>query len=173
MQLRITEQSDIERVLQILSEARCAIAKLGIDQWQDGYPSRDVIEDDIEKGISHVLEVDGSVEGTVVLMSEREPTYDVIYDGEWLTGDSTDYFTIHRIALSDSLRGKGAAAFIVDEAVSRARSLGCVSVRVDTHKGNLAMRRMLEKNGFIYCGVIELDNSGLESRKRVAYERLI
>lgn len=173
MILRRTERSEIDRVLEILSEGRRAIARLGIDQWQDGYPSRAVIESDVERGISYVLFHGDSVEGTVVMMTDREPTYDVIYDGKWQTEDSAPYFTIHRIALGDRLRGKGAASFIVDAAVEAARESGCVSVRVDTHRGNLAMRKMLEKNGFVYCGVILLDDSGLESRERVAYERLI
>lgn len=173
MLLRRTELSDLDRVCGILSEARRAIAKLGIDQWQDGYPSKEVIEDDISKGISFVLEYDGKVEGTVVFMTDREPTYDVIYEGRWLTPEDNGYFTIHRIALSDALRGKGAASYIVESAKIMAKENGCTSVRVDTHKGNVAMRRMLEKNGFAYCGVILLDDSGLESRKRVAYELIL
>lgn len=173
MFLRKTESCDLERVLEILAEARRAIAGLGIDQWQDGYPSREVIKSDISKGISYVLECDGKIEGTVVLMSDREPTYDVIYEGDWKNPDDENYFTIHRIALSDMLRGKGAASFIVEKAKYMANRTGCASVRVDTHVGNIAMRKMLEKNGFVYCGVILLDDSGLESRKRVAYELML
>ncbi len=172
MKLRKTEPFEIGRVLEILSEGRRAIASLGIDQWQDGYPSREVIEDDVEKGISHVLECQGRIEGTVVLMSDREPTYDEIIDGAWLT-DGTNYFTVHRIALSDSLRGKGAASFVVECAARMAKERGCVSVRVDTHEGNVAMRRMLEKNGFRYCGIIYLDPSRTEKVKRVAYEKIV
>ncbi len=172
MLLRKTEPGELGKALEILSEGRRAIAALGIDQWQDGYPSREIIENDIEKGISYVLEHEGHIEGTVVLMKDREPTYDVIYEGKWLL-DTDSYFTIHRIALSDALRGKGAAAFIVESAKAMASESGCLSVRVDTHKGNVAMRRMLEKNGFVYCGVILLDDSGLESSRRVAYELLL
>ena len=39
-------------------------------------------------------------------------------------------------------------------------------VKIDTHEGNIAMRKMLEKNGFVHCGVILLE-SGAE---RVAYQ---
>lgn len=172
MLIRKTGRGEISRVLEILSEGRAAIARLGIDQWQDGYPDREVIEGDVERGISHVLELDGVIEGTAVLMTDREPTYDEIFEGEWLT-NGDNYFTIHRIALGDRLRGKGAASFVIDTAASMAREAGCASVRVDTHEGNVAMRRMLEKNGFRYCGIIYLDPSRTEKVKRVAYERVL
>ena len=55
--------------------------------------------------------------------------------------------------------------YIVDLAADN----GYASVRVDTHQGNLPMRRMLEKNGFEYCGTIHL----LDGQSRVAYERLV
>ena len=42
-------------------------------------------------------------------------------------------------------------------------------VRVDTHEGNIPMRKMLEKNGFEYCGTIHL----LDGQPRVAYEKLV
>ena len=50
-----------------------------------------------------------------------------------------------------------------------ARGKGKLSLRIDTHEGNLAMRKMLAKNGFVYCGVIYLAGGD----KRVAYERIL
>ena len=50
-----------------------------------------------------------------------------------------------------------------------AREQGKLSLRIDTHEGNLAMRKMLAKNGFVYCGVIYLAGGD----KRVAYERIL
>jgi RimJ/RimL family protein N-acetyltransferase len=42
-------------------------------------------------------------------------------------------------------------------------------LRIDTHKGNTVMRKMLEKHGFSHCGTIFL-HSG---ESRVAYEKRI
>ena len=53
-------------------------------------------------------------------------------------------------------------------ACDTARDLGMDSVRIDTHEGNVVMRRMLEKNGFVHCGTIYLMNGDA----RVAYEKL-
>ena len=39
----------------------------GLDQWQDGYPSEEIIRDDIRNGESRVWEEDGTILGTAML----------------------------------------------------------------------------------------------------------
>ena len=41
MKFRRTEPRDLPALLDLFAEARGTIAKLGIDQWQDGYPYRE------------------------------------------------------------------------------------------------------------------------------------
>lgn len=160
--------ADIEGLLEIFEEARGTIAKLGINQWQNGYPSREIIENDIKLGISYVAELNGETTGTFVMIDE-EPTYNKIYDGRWLTGNSSNYIAIHRVAIRVSARGSGISGKIIGYAEDFARTLGKNSLRIDTHEGNVVMRRMLEKNGFSHCGTIFLESGEM----RVAYEKKI
>ena len=168
MTIRKSNDKDISRLCEIFDEARSTIAKLGIDQWQDGYPSKQVIDEDIKLSRSYVIETDGQIYGTFVLVEDGEITYDKIYEGHWLTGDSCQsYIAIHRVAISVEKRGSGISGNIVAFASNRAKELGRSSLRIDTHEGNAVMRRMLEKNGFEYCGIIYLQSGD----KRVAYEK--
>jgi len=170
MLIRKTTKEDIKEIMPIFEEARGTIATLGIDQWQNGYPSEDVIVSDIEKRQSYLCEVDGTIRGTFAMIDDGEPTYDKIYSGHWLTGDkSQDYIAIHRVAISVSSRGSGLSGNIISYAEDYAKVLGRKSLRIDTHRGNVVMRKMLEKNGFRYCGVIYLANGD----ERVAYEKII
>ena len=170
MNIRKSIDADVTPLLTLFAEARGTIAALGIDQWQDGYPSREVIERDIEKGQSYCVEQQGNVCATFALIDDGEPTYDRIYDGAWLTGDqSGHYLAIHRVAIAVAMRGQGIAPRMLDYAAQFAAHQGMSSLRIDTHRGNKVMRRMLEKNGFTLCGVIYLA-SGAE---RVAYEKLL
>ena len=163
-----TTKKDIDRVMVIIGEARRSIGKLGIDQWQYGYPSRDIIKDDVERGISYIVKDDGDeIYGTFCLREDEEPTYKVIYDGAWLGTEKS--FALHRIALCDAARGKGIASRIIEFIVNKCRDAGVSSVKVDTHQGNLPMRKMLEKNGFVYCGIIHLATG----EERVAYEKIV
>ena len=169
MLIRKSCAADLPSLMPIFEEARGTIAALGIDQWQNGYPSEQVVLADIEKGRSYLSEFDGKICGTFAVIDDGEPTYDKIYDGEWLTGESDSYIAIHRVAISVASRGSGLSRRIIDFAADLARASNRKSLRIDTHRGNVVMRRMLEKNGFIFCGVIYLENGD----ERVAYERII
>ena len=166
MIIRKSSVSDINNLLEIFDEARKTIATLGIDQWQNGYPSFDVVREDISLSRSYAVEIDGCVCGTFVIM-ENEPTYNEIFEGEWLGNE--DYIAIHRVAISVKNRGSGISTAIINYASDYAKSLGRASLRIDTHSGNKVMRRMLEKNGFIHCGTIYLENGD----PRVAYEKVL
>lgn len=167
--IRSSTKADLDPLMQIFEEARMTIARLGIDQWQNGYPSASVIEDDIEKCRSFCVLRNG-ICATFALITDGEPSYDEIYDGHWLSGDgSKNYIAIHRVAISVANRGSGISGEIIAFAAKRAQDLGRDSLRIDTHEGNAVMRRMLEKNGFKYCGVIYLESG----EARVAYEKII
>ena len=168
--IRKTTKEDIKEIMPIFEEARKTIAALGIDQWQNGYPSAEVVLADVKQDQSYLCELDGRIVGTFAMLENGEPTYDKIYDGHWLTGDeSRDYIAIHRVAISVSSRGSGLSGKIIAYAVDFAKALGRNSLRIDTHRGNVVMRRMLEKNGFVHCGTIFLESGD----ERVAYEKII
>lgn len=175
--IRLTTLADCTAVMSLFDAARRTMAGLGIDQWQNGYPFLSDIEADIAAGESYVATENGRIIGTFMLMKRAEPTYATVYDGNWLTPAEIPYATVHRITVAPdcraSARGKDKSgsvsaqmmAFIKDYAL-RAELGG--GVKVDTHEGNIAMRRMLEKQGFIHCGVILL----ADGQKRVAYQWL-
>ena len=170
MEIRKTNVGDAKALMELFDEARGTIAKLGIDQWQKGYPSQDVVDSDIETKQSYAVISEGELCGTFALMNDSEPLYDVIYNGEWKTGnDNRNYLAIHRVAVSVKMRGKGTSTFIINYAEQQARALGRTSLRIDTHEGNVVMRRMLEKNGFSLCGKITLTDGA----SRVAYEKVL
>lgn len=161
--------SDIPKMTVIFDEARNSIKRLGIDQWQNGYPNVEIIESDIKRAYSHVIEMNGEIVATFAIIDDGEPTYDKIYDGEWLTGDSHDYIAIHRVAILISARSSGLSGKIIEYAENTAKAIGRSSIRIDTHTGNIVMRKMLEKNRFSHCGTIFL----CDGAKRVAYEKTI
>ena len=169
MIIRQATIQDTQALDALFAEARATIAALGIDQWQNGYPSLSVVNEDVALHRSYVVEIDGAIVGTFVLITDGEPTYDRIFDGVWLTGNTDNYLAIHRVAVSVSRRGSGLSTAILDYAAQIAHQLGRTSLRIDTHRGNVVMRRMLEKHGFVHCGTIYLENGD----ERVAYEKIL
>lgn len=143
--------ADLPGIMDVVHQAQAFMATLGIDQWQDGYPSQEIIAEDIRIGQAYVFDDDGKIASISILTGEPEPIYDTI-DGEWHTGEP--YLTMHRTALDDAHRHSGLAGKILENAIRLAREQNLCGVRADTHRGNLAMRRFLEKNGFQTCGLV-------------------
>ena len=90
-----------------------------------------------------------------------------IYNGQWL--NNGDYAVIHRIAVSEKAKGKGIASAIIKEVEGLCKENGVNSIKIDTHKDNISMQKLLEKNTFKYCGIIYLEDGS----ERIAFEKLI
>ena len=160
---------DLPGMLTLVRQAQAYIASQGIDQWQDGYPSEDILAEDIRLGRIYVYDDDGAIASITVLTEEPEPVYDTL-DGEWQSTEP--YLTIHRMALDDAHRHAGLAAKIVEHAVKMAKSMNLTAVRADTHRGNKVMRRFLEKSGFVERGLVIYEAKAGDPL-RVAYEMLL
>lgn len=154
MEIRKATYSDIETLITIFEGAKQIMRSSGnIHQWNNGYPSEDVIQRDIESGSCYVACEGDDVIGTMALVKGPEPTYNYI-EGRW--PDDSPYYVIHRIATSAP--GRNLAAQMFDWAFDHITTNGCNSIRIDTHRDNCIMKHILSKYGFVECGVIYLEN---------------
>ena len=169
MKFEKANMKDVDIIMQILSAARGRIGRLGIDQWQYGYPTRDIIIDDVNLHRSFVVrDDDNSVCAVFTMLDDGEPTYEKIYEGEWIA-EGKPYIAVHRIAVSGDKLKRGIATQVMAWCEAHAKEIGYASVRIDTHVGNTPMRGMLEKNGYKCCGTIYLT----DGQSRCAYEKLV
>lgn len=86
--------------------------------------------------------------------------YAHITDGRWIDEDRA-YYVLHRVASDSTAHGVFAA--IIDFCKSQSDNL-----RVDTHRDNAIMRRLLDRHGFTYCGIIYLSDGS----ERLAFQWL-
>lgn len=150
MKIRRAERSDAESMMRIFARARAFMASYGnAGQWGSNYPSRELVESDIAEGNAFVVEsAEGEVIATFCHILGDDPTYAMI-EGEWL--NDKPYGTIHRIASEGTQRG-------VFGEVLRWALERCPNLRIDTHKANMPMLHLLEREGFVRCGVIYCHN---------------
>lgn len=168
MIFRKTRVEDIPEIMVMIDQAKAYMKENGINQWQNGYPNAQSIQNDIDHDYSYVMEADGKVVGTMAVIFDGEPTYDKIYDGSWKTTEEP-YAAVHRVAVDAQCKGKGIAGAMIEEVAKICREKGVRSIKNDTHRDNLSMQRMQAKNGFEYCGVIYLEDGA----ERIAFEKLI
>ena len=171
---RRAESADMDALLDILEQAKAYLRESGVDQWQEGYPNREALAADIEAGRGWLFECvdNGEVAGYECVAMTPEACYREI-DGAWLT-EGENYAVIHRAMAAARYRGTRLAAEMFSFAAELAAGMGRLSVRVDTHRDNKAMNRLCEKQGFTYCGVVDLGLVDPASDSlRNAYEKLL
>lgn len=165
MILRKADASEIDTIWEILQQAIEQRRQDGSDQWQNGYPNRETVKDDIANEYGYVLVENNVVIAYAAIIFGVEPAYNEI-QGKWLTNG--DYGAIHRVATSDAVKGKGVATklFKLIEDLSIEHSV--FSIKVDTNFDNIPMLRILEKLEYTYCGEIFFGGA-----PRKAFEKIL
>jgi hypothetical protein len=67
MKIRKSNRADIPSIMEIISHAQSLLRSGGVDQWQDGYPTAEIIAADIAKSESYLLEDNGVILATAVI----------------------------------------------------------------------------------------------------------
>ena len=161
MEIRKATELDVSCVLDIYASARRFMRETGNpNQWAGVYPAPEDVQSDIELSHLYVCTEDNEILGVFCFFEGEDATYLHIFDGSWL--NDAPYGVIHRIAVSSAAHGKGVARAAFDYCYSL-----CKNIRIDTHRDNLPMQKALEKNGFVRCGIIYLENGD----ERIAFQK--
>jgi len=165
---RRAKNEDLNEIMRIYASAQLFMEANGNPQWQKGFPDENDVKWGIAGGVLYAVTVaDGEIAGVFSVVG-YDRDYDLI-NGKWLSDGK--YLAVHRVAVAEKFRGKGAAKFIVNfAAMEIAKVRKCKSVRMDTHAKNIPMRGLLISQGFTECGVITLIRDDTE---RIAFEKLL
>ena len=158
-------EGDLERIMELVADAQSWFRGQNIDQWQDGYPTREIILSDVLGGENYIVELNGVAVATAVISFAGEPTYSEIKGRGWL--NENYYAVVHRIAVADECRRKGVAKEILHFTEELCAERGVCDIRIDTHRDNVAMRSLLKKMGYTHCGRITLTSGAF----REAYHK--
>lgn len=171
LSFRQATPADMGDILRIVGDARASLKKHRVDQWQGPYPDEKAFLFDMDRGECFVLLHGQEIAGFFTLSTREEKCYEAITDGKW-TAD-LPYCVLHRAAVAAEYRGGGMSAYMMKCVEEQARRFGRRSVRVDTHKKNKAMQRLLRDNGYRYRGNVQVIVEPGHDSARQAFEKLL
>lgn len=170
LKIRLSSLNDVPRIMEIINDAKALLKSLNIDQWQNGYPNAEQIENDIKNEESYVIvNADNVIVATTMFTTRSEPTYKKVFDGNWIIDENLPYGVIHRLAMSKNFRGQGIAKFVFEHLHLKLKQQNIKSLKIDTHEENLGMQALIKKMGYQYCGIIYTNYAA----KRLAFEKVI
>lgn len=164
--LRAAVADDLPRIREIIAQAKAQMRALGSAQWQDGYPAEADIRRDIDRGYGSVMirpDSPGRAIAYGAVVFDSEAAYADI-EGKWLTEEP--YVVVHRLAVADEEKRRGVAGCFMRNVEALARARGVTAFRIDTNFDNRYMLRLVERQGFVYCGKIRY-----VSGERLAFEK--
>lgn len=164
-QFRKATPTDAPHIWTILQNAILRRKADGSNQWQDGYPNPEIIQQDIEKGIGYVLTDGEIIVGYAAVLINDEPEYNNL-QGEWKT--TGDFVVFHRVAIAQGYIGQNLSKKMIEHIEVFALANNIHSLKADTNHDNFAMMNIFEKAGFVFCGIVHFRGS-----PRRAYEKVL
>ena len=150
MEFRTATIDDLDALVALYGAATQDMLRQGIDQWDEYYPDREILTEDVESGDMTLGLLDGEPACAWVVNREYEPEY---VSGAWEhTGG--DFCVLHRLCVNPELQGRGLARQAMARMEKNALDKGFDSVRLDVFSQNLHAQRLYERLGYRRTGEV-------------------
>lgn len=142
--------SDLNDLLEITKSCAKYMIDKEIYQWNELYPSKEVLQKDIELQQLWKLEIDHKIIGLIVLTEIEDTEYNEV---NWLTKNHQNLY-IHRLAVHPEFQSKGYAQKLMDFAENYALNNSYISIRLDTFSQNKRNQQFYKQQNYTQLGVI-------------------
>lgn len=170
--IKIANEKDLFGIYTCIKDAKKMLKESGSDQWQDtdGYPNMETISNLVAARSMYINVEDNEIVGCLALCRGKESNYEEI-EGKWLNDEP--YYALHLMAVKNGHYHKGVASNLIKEMIKIAYNDQIYNLKADTKAENIPMASLLQKQGFIKTGVINIKREGVLDPKRDAYQLVI
>lgn len=149
-EIRRARSEEIQEIMNLIAKCVQVMQAGGSDQWDEGYPNREIISEDIVKGTLFVCLEHEAIAGILVLDENQAEQYAGI---EW-EQQQGPHLIMHRLAVHPEIQGRGIARRLIAFAEDFARSSGYRSIRLDTYAKNDRALKLYPSLGYWQRGEI-------------------
>ncbi|MDG1188961.1 MAG: hypothetical protein P8N00_00300, partial [Flavobacteriales bacterium] len=103
MNIRKAKTNELNQIMGVYHSCVKGMIDLGIDQWDESYPNREVIEKDIEIGDYYVGIINDEIVSGIKIDTKQDPTYLAI---DW-QDKTNNFMVVHRLCVKTSVWSKG------------------------------------------------------------------
>ena len=141
--------SHLDPAWDVLDRCRSALRARGIDQWDEVYPTRDTLAEDIQSARLFVALVGAECHGVVALDSRQEPEYASL---PWRTGEPA--LVVHRLCVDPTVQRRGLGRRLMDFVETYGREKGYAGIRLDAYTGNPDSITFYRQRGYREVGQV-------------------
>ena len=144
MKIRLANDKDIIRVLEITNACANHMINQNIFQWDENYPSQEAFKEDVQNNSLYVIENNNDILGCLCISAKIDDVYKNV---KWLTLNERNIY-LHRLAIHPDHQGKGLALKLMSYAEEFTIQKGYKSIRLDTFSGNPKNNKFYNLQGY-------------------------
>ena len=163
--IRKAKLSDLDRIMEIISEAVSEMKSYGNTQWDETYPNSETFKNDINNNGLYVYEEDNIIKGLVCIDTDEDEEYENL---NWSLNENC--MVTHRMAIDSKFRNGGIAGKLMDYCEEIALSNGVRYLKADTYSINTKMNSFFKKRGYNFVGEVNFEG---KEKPFYVYEKIL
>ena len=132
MKITLANPENLDAIMEMYNSCVQGMLALGIDQWDESYPNRTIIEQDLKEACYYIGILNNEIIAGMRVDRIQDPTY---LDINW-KDKTNNFMVVHRLGLKTKVWNKGIGKQMMDFAENIAIESGCSSFRLDTYSHN-------------------------------------
>lgn len=150
MKLRQANMTELQILMDIIKQASEKLQQQGIFQWDEMYPTEEIIREDIRREELYVLSEAEEIFALVVLNEEQDDSYS---EANWL-GEQENVAVIHRLCVNSVYQHRGIGKKVLAAAEHLLKEKGYKGIRLDAFTNNPYALRLYENTGYRRIGEV-------------------
>lgn len=146
----IAEEKHLDEVFSIVKAAIEEMNKQDIPQWDEIYPDKDILQDDIKKRQLYVGRINDEIACIYVLNNECDEEY---ANGNWEYPNAT-YNVIHRMCVNPKFQKQGIGPLTLSYIEENLKRNNIEAIRLDAFSLNPFALKMYYKQGYTKVGEV-------------------
>ena len=154
--------SQLDEIFSVYSNAIIAMEKDNIPQWDEIYPDKTILEEDISKNQMYIGKIDNEIAVCFVLSEECDEEYK---NGKWHYPDAK-FNVIHRLCVNPKFQNRGIATETMKYIEELSKSQGYDVIRLDCFTLNPYSQKLYNKTGYSVTGYADWRKGRFELREK-------
>ncbi len=155
--------TQLDEIFSLYSNAIITMEKADIHQWDEIYPDKAILAEDISKQQMYIGKEGQNIAICFVLSEECDEEYK---NGNWNWPD-TRFTVIHRLCVNPAFQNQGIAAKSLKYIENLCKSQGYNSIRLDCFTENPYSRKLYDKTGYSVVGYADWRKGRFELREKL------
>jgi len=141
---------EIDQIFELFIECKEDLMKQGIYQWDDVYPTIDVIREDIRHQCIHTLKIDDEIAGVISFDGNDCEEYKSV---DWINKNA-DFAVVHRLCVRPKYQGRGIALKLMQFVNEACKQDRYKTIRLDVYSGNQRAIEFYRRLGYQIRGEV-------------------